>query len=388
MKKTDFDKRLMDDMSASMGRMSASENLYDDVMARAEGGRKRRSGHAWPVSVVAAVALAAALATGGTVYAVTNNTFFQKAWGGHGMGDGWTKPAPEIEGLVPDSYSQDFTSAINGDMPASITDAVEKVGYVAEHDGYRLTIDAVVVDANGSGAATFTLANPNGIDYNPDYGKPGELVFGEDSDLRLLEADYLNGDHANTYAYYDKDASTDTEVRGTIYFASFKTREGDMGSAGSGIRWYLGFSTKADGKRAAQGHEYDSYDAYTPVFTPTKVLPVRTLVDADGDVLTVTPISIAFVPAEEMVDTRESEMHRLSLTLDDGSEVVVLDDAEGVGNYYSHSLRDDGSSVVVSSRLIDPATVVGAKVTGCSVTWGVDPDPDEAPLDVKLSPTE
>lgn len=390
MKKIDFDKRLMDDMGASMGRMRASDDLYDDVMTRAEGGRKRRRGHARSVPVVAALALGLVLATGGTVYAVTNGAFFQRAWGGHGMGDGWTEPVdPKIEGLVPESYSQDFTSTIDDDMPANIADAVENVNYVAEHDGYKLTIDAVVVDANGSGAATFTLTNPGGIDYNPNYGWPGELVFGNGSDLRLLEAEYANGDHANTYAYYDKDTSTDTKVHGTMYFASFKTRDGNMGSAGAGIRWRLAFDTKVDGKRIAGGYEYDSYDAYTPVFKPTKVLPARTLTDSDGDVLTVTPISIVFAPAEEMVGARENEVYRLSLTLDDGREVVILDHAEGISNYYSHSWRDDaGSSVVVSTRLVDPATVVGAKAVGRTVVWDLEPEDGLEPLDVTLTSAE
>ena len=388
MKKTDFDKRLIEDMSASMGHMRASENLYDDVMARAEGGGKRRRGHAWPVPAVAALALVVALATGGTVYAVTNNTFFQKAWGGHGMGDGWRKPTDFKTKGLPDSYSQDFTSAIKGDMPASITDAVENVGYVAEHDGYKLTIGAVVVDANGSGAATFTLTNPNGIDYNQDYGSPGELVFDNDSELRMLVVKLADGTDMDAAPYYDRDSSTDTEVHGTLYFSAPATSSGDMVDLTSGIRWGLAFSVKADGDRAAQGHVYDSYDAYTEVFKPTKSLPARTFMDAEGDVLRVSPISTVFSIPKDAVGKREQEPYRMALILADGSEVVVIDNASGIGNAYSGTIIDETTTVFVMTRLIDPDDIVSVKVTGRAINWNVDPDPDLAPLDVTLAPAE
>ena len=388
MKRTDFDKRLVDDMSASMGCMRAPEDLYDDVMARAESGKKRRHGHAWSVSAVVALALLAVLATGGTVYAVTDGAFFREAWGGHGMGDGWTKPAPEIEGLVPDSYSQDFTSAIKGDIPASITDAVENVNYVVEYGGYKLTIESVVVDANGSGAATFTLMNPNGIDYNRDYGLPGELVFGDDSELRMLGVRLADGMDMDTELYFDRDSSTDTEVHGTVYFSARATSSGEAVDLASGIRWGLSFSVKADGDRAAQGYVYDNYDAYTEVFKPTKSLPARTFTDVEGDVLRVSPISAVFSIAKDLVGNREQGPYRLVLNLADGSEVVVIDNASGIGNAYAGTIINETTTLFVMTRLIDPDDIVSVKVAGLAVTWNVDPDPDLAPLDVTLTPAE
>ena len=388
MKKTDFDKRLMDDMGASMGRMRASDDLYDEVMARAESGKKQRRGHAWPISAVAALALVAVLATGGTVYAVTDGAFFREAWGGHGMGDGWMKPAPEIEGLVPDSYSQDFTSAIKGDIPASIVDAAESVDYVVEHDGYKLTIDAVVVDANGSGAATFTLTNPNGIDYNREYGSPGELVFGDDSDLRMLVARLTDGTDMDTEPYYDRDSSTDTEVHGTVYFSASAMSSDEAVDLESGISWGLSFNAKADDEGTSQGHAYDSYDAYTLVFKPTKSLPARTFTDAGGDVLRVSPISAVFSIAKETAGKREQEPYRLVLTLADGSEVVVKDGAAGIDNAYMGTIINETTTVFVMTRLVDPDDIASVSVSGHTVTWDLEPEGDLEPLDVTLTPAE
>lgn len=394
MKKTDFDKRLMDDMGASMGRMRASDDLYDGVMARAEGGGKRRHGHARSIPAVVVLALAAVLATGGTAYAVAHSDFFQRAWGGHGMGDGWTEPVdPGTEGLVPDSYSQDFTSAIGGEMPASFQDAVEDVGYVAEHDGYKLTIGAAVVDDNGSGAATFTLANPDGIGHDPDLGMPGELVFGSDSELRALDAKLADGTGMNTRSYYDRDTSTDTEIHGTLYFSAPATSSGELTNLESGIRWCLSFSTEAEGNRAAQGHVYDNYDAYTKVFKPTKTLPARTFTDAEGDTLRVSPISAVFSIAKETADKREQEPYRLVLNLADGSEVVVMDDASGIGNAYTATIVNETTTVLVMTRLVDPDDIVSISVSGRVATWDLEPEDDLVeddlePLDVTLTPAE
>ena len=389
MKKTDFDKRLMDDISASMGRLRAPEDLHDDVMARAGGGGKRRRGHAWPVSAVAALALVVVLATGGTAYAVAHSDFFQKAWGGHGMGDGWAKPADhDTRGLVPDSYSQDFTSAIGGEIPASFQDAVEDVGYVVECDGYKLTIGAVVVDDNGSGAATFTLTNPDGVDYNPEYGSPGMLVFGDDSELRMLVVKLADGTDMDAAPYYDRDSSTDTEIHGTVYFSAPATSSGEAVNLASGISWGLSFSVKADGDRAAQGHVYNNYDAYTEVFKPIKSLPARTFTDVEGDVLRVSPISAVFSIAKDSVGNREQEPYRLVLDLADGSEVVVIDNASGIGNAYAGTIINETTTAFVMTRLIDPDDIVSVQVTGFATAWNVDPDPDLAPLDVTLAPVE
>ena len=140
--------------------------------------------------------------------------------------------------------------------------SVEYAGRAVEARGYTLLVESVLVDDLGCGAATFTLSNPDGIKINPAYGVPGDAVFDDTSDLRLLRTTFGDDTSASDYVVYDAAASTDTEMRGTIYFNSWQ----DEGSIASGVKWILAFN---DGeaatdtfvpKKAAKSHEFKASD--------------------------------------------------------------------------------------------------------------------------------
>ena len=78
----------------------------------------------------------------------------------------------------------------------------------------------------------------------------------------------------------------------------------------------------------------------------------------------------------------------MAVTLADGSDVVVIDNASGIGNAYAGTIIDETTTVFVMTRLIDPDDIVSVKVAGFATAWNVDPDPDLAPLDVTLTPAE
>ena len=70
----------------AMESMHAADDLYDQVMARAEGSRRRRRGHALPVAAAVGLGLAGTLATVGIAGAIVtaDPLFFVHAWSDHG----------------------------------------------------------------------------------------------------------------------------------------------------------------------------------------------------------------------------------------------------------------------------------------------------------------
>ena len=127
-------------------------------------------------------------------------------------------------------YSRTFGTVDEGGLSDELKASVEYAGRAVEARGYTLLVESVLVDDLGCGAATFTLSNPDGIKINPAYGMPGDAVFDDTSDLRLLTTEFGDGTFASDYVVYDAEASTDTEMRGTIYFNSWQ----DAGSIASG----------------------------------------------------------------------------------------------------------------------------------------------------------
>lgn len=86
-------KRSRADMQGAFEGMHASEDMYEKVMARASH-RGRKRGGAPKIAVVATVALAAALAAGGTAYAVLGGGLLlprmgrPRAWSGEHVDGG------------------------------------------------------------------------------------------------------------------------------------------------------------------------------------------------------------------------------------------------------------------------------------------------------------
>lgn len=334
-------------LSEALSCMHAPDDLYENVVARAAGGRRHRHGHARPLMAVAAAALIGVLAMGGTAYAVVSSGFFQRAWGSQGNGDvvRWTMDTGH--GTL--RFNKKFGGVNPEDLSDSLADAVEPVGYAVKANGYTLTVENVLVDENGAGAATFTLENPDGVKYHPEYGAPGELVFnGEDTgdgDLALLRARWGGEQSAPSRATYDVDTATSTKLHGTIYFAA-----DNPDSVSKGISWVMGFNGKDGG-----------LDAATDVFRPTKYVPVHTFSDDEGHAVEVSPLAVMVDPdvslgAEPLVD-------HVSLQLANGKEIVVADDGSGALNYHTASILSDNTVAYTSSQLIDADSVTAVHLT-------------------------
>lgn len=370
-------------MRETLSCLHASDDTCDRVFARAAGRMRRRPGHARPLALVAVVTVACALVAGGAAYAVVNGNLFERAWGNHGRGEvtPWTH-----DGL---SFSRSYGMVDGDSVPAELSACAEEVGYTISAHGYTLSIGSLVVDENGCGAVDFVLTNPDGIDYNPEYGTPGELVFGDDSDLRGVglyfgEPDEVGiPDFPSHEAIYDEDASTDTEVRGTIYFASFK----GASSLEKGIRWEMSFA----GDVTDTGESSKSERVVTDAFIPSRGASSKPFAGEEGSIASLSPFSLVLDMDGDRDDIYEFSPDRVALQLGDGSEVVVQDMApdpetgESQINYYTASAPEDMSTTIFTlTQLVDVDDVVGVHVEGHSHMR----DGGEIPVDQVLAPTE
>lgn len=351
-----------------MESMHAADDLYDQVMARAEGSRRRRRGHALPVAAAVGLGLAGTLATVGIAGAIVtaDPLFFVHAWSDHGE-DG-SSEWDVYGGVNDDKYLYSVTRSYEGvgaeEASVDMASAVEGVGLSCELVGYTLTIYSMVVDSNCCGAATYTLANPDGVGYDPSYGAPGELVLnadtGSSSDdgLSVLQMLLPHDDgfgFADTCVMFDRDASSATEVHGTIYFGSF----GELDALLAGVSWQL----------AGHTGEWDSMvyiDSTTEEFKPSRVVEAKAYEDEGGARAYLSPMSLS-------IDVNSSERDeficdRVALRLADGSEHVVREGGEEttLNTYFSYLGKREGRDVItmVFTGLVDVSQVTGVTVSG------------------------
>ena len=216
--------------------VQADSDLADRVLNAAAGEPLRRKGHAKPLYVAVIGCLAGVLATGGVAYAVVNSSYFASAWGNHGNGESitWTQGGSSGTKYT---YTREFGDGI---APQSLEGSVQKVNLSVEGNGYTLDIHDMAIDKNGCGAVTFTLSNPNGVNYYKPAAETGELVlYGEEEGGVSTPSMNFGEEWADARCTIDKDTSSDTVINGTMYFASWN-RDRDLGHA---VTWNISWTS-------------------------------------------------------------------------------------------------------------------------------------------------
>lgn len=330
--------------------VQADSDLADRVIDAAAGEPLHRKGHAKPLYVAVIGCLAGVLATGGVAYAVINSSYFASAWGNHGNGDSitWTNGGSSGTKYT---YTREFGDGI---APQSLEGAVQEVDLSVEGNGYTLDIHEMAIDKNGCGAVTFTLSNPNGVNYYKPAAEIGELVlYGEEEQGIGIPGMNFGEEWADTRCTIDKDTSSDTVINGTMYFASMD-RERDLQRA---VTWNISW-TEGEGETAKQ------CEASTPEFSIGAYVSTKEL-HSDGSSLEISPFSI-----QTHIDDLgyEAVDHKLTVTYKDGSEQVIKDDAAGAYNFYVSLARENGENISVPTKLIDVDQVVSVTLEGTRCT--------------------
>lgn len=330
--------------------VQADSDLADRVIDAAAGEPLHRKGHAKPLNVAVIGCLAGVLATGGVAYAVINSSYFASAWGNHGNGDSiaWTNGGSSG---TENTYTREFGDGI---APQSLEGAVQEVNLSVEGNGYTLDIHEMAIDQNGCGAVTFTLSNPNGVNYYKPAAELGELVlYGEEEQGIGTPGMNFGEEWADTRCTIDKDTSSDTVINGTMYFASMD-RERDLQHA---VTWNIQW-TEGEGESARQ------FEASTPEFSVGAYVNTKEL-RSDDSSLEISPFSIQ-THIDDLGD--EAVDHKLTVSYKDGSEQVIKDDDAGAFNFYVSYARNSGENIWVPTKLIDVDQVVSVTLEGARYT--------------------
>lgn len=330
--------------------IQADSDLADRVLYAAAGEPLRRKGHAKPLYVAVVGCLVGVLATGGVAYAVVNSRYFASAWGNHGNGDSitWTNGGSSGTKYT---YTREFGDGI---APQSLEGAVQEVNLSVEGNGYTLDIHEMAIDQNGCGAVTFTLSNPNGVNYYKPAAETGELVlYGEEEQGIGTPSMNFGEEWADTRCTIDKDTSSDTVINGTMYFASWD-RERDLGHA---VTWNISWT---EGK----GEDAKVIEVSTPEFNVGAHVDTKEL-RSDDSPLEISPFSI-----QTHIDDLgyEAVDHKLTVTYKDGSEQIIEDDAAGAYNFYVSLTRNSGENISVPTKLINVDQVVSVTLEGTRYT--------------------
>lgn len=330
--------------------VQADSDLADRVLNAAAGEPLHRKGHAKPLYVAVIGCLAGVLATGGVAYAVVNSSYFASAWGNHGNGESitWTQGGSSGTKYT---YTREFGDGI---APQSLEGSVQKVNLSVEGNGYTLDIHDMAIDKNGCGAVTFTLSNPNGVNYYKPAAELGELVlYGEEEGGVSTPSMNFGEEWADTRCTIDKDTSSDTVINGTMYFASWN-RDRDLRHA---VTWNISWT---EGK----GEDAKVIEVSTPEFNVGAHVDTKEL-RSDDSPLEISPFSI-----QTHIDDLgyEAVDHKLTVTYKDGSEQIIEDDDAGAYNFYVSMARNSGENIWVPTKLIDVDQVVSVTLEGARYT--------------------
>ena len=336
--------------------IQADSDLADRVIDAAAGKPLRRKGHAKPLYVAVIGCLAGVLATGGVAYAVVNSSYFASAWGNHGNGDSinWTNGGSSGTKYT---YTREFGDGI---APQSLEGAVQEVNLSVEGNGYTLDIHEMAIDQNGCGAVTFTLSNPNGVNYYKPAAETGELVlYGEEEQGIGTPSMNFGEEWADTRCTIDKDTSSDTVINGTMYFASMDRERGFQHAVTWNISWTEG-----------EGEDAKPFEASTPEFSVGAYVDTNEL-RSDDSPLEISPFSIQTHIDDLGID---AVTKKLTVTYKDGSEQNIEDDDAGAFNLYFSYTRNSGENIWVPTKLIDVDQVVSVTLEGtrCTSTGGTE----------------
>lgn len=238
--------------------------------------------------------------------------------------------------------------AVDADtMQRLVGDYLSTVDAVVEAEGYTFSLQTFLIDENGSGFLTYTMSNPDGVDYQ-DVGY-GKVCTAKDP---VLFVGYAGSDHhMDTEVYLDTAASTGTELHLVAYFSDF------------------GFWHKGDDLVFAVAGQSGGDWGGTISITPRTYLPAATFTAESGDTVTVSALGIRIPnPAAAAGGVTDLVGDELVLHMADGTQYVVESEKDNIMNWVVGLCMADEDYRIIGSaysfnRMVDVDTVT-------SVTFG------------------
>ena len=289
-------------------------------------------------AVIALIAAALAVALSITAYAIGEHTgFFEQVFGDTGV---QSRDAYEVvaDDTKPNSgmVTVPAYERVSVDPDAAeelIGDQVQDVDQSFTMDGVTFTAESMVIDANGVGALTYTVSNPDGFpDMSGAYGETFPALMEMDEEIGyygeggvpLVSAQRDGEEHLiSPHTYLDSAASTDTQIRLTAYFWIYWGVE-----PGDELRLTLRKFTYNydepleiigdDGQLEGTEPSIDETEEHL-TFTVDDLVPAVTFTAEDGHTASVSPIGV-------VLDDWYDALQGLSLDYADGTEYVVKGD--------------------------------------------------------------
>lgn len=325
----------------AFGCLEPNAALDERIMAmtrRTQEASKPSWTHRVPARFAAAAALTVAL-VGSGAYAATQTNFFAMAFGDKGQESvAAHKVTDEVKGSTLMAPAREWVGVDPQEAEQLIGSYVQPVGQGLELNGYELTVHDVVMDANGLGVATYTLANPQGVGES-DAGY-GEVYMGPDAEVGDVFMRSTAGAVYDNRSVRDNSQSTKDELHAVFYFAS----PDGAPLADEALQWGL-LDLQTTGVLESGTTEGVSI---------AQTAPTRTFTAANGATVSFSALGLVLGGVED--DGYWDALQGLTLDLSDGSTYVVEDD--NTVNAVFGLGRANGETTMLFNRLIDPEAVV------------------------------
>ena len=268
------------------------------------------------------------------------------------FGDNISTEKPKME----DAFGNPI-EAPNMERPAvDLTEIEKQIGaYISDVDGVltignnTFTLEQFMVDETGSGALTWTVENPNGINYGDvGYGmvyfapkapfdEPAMYHYGADGTKKK------STDFSTALISKSEDG---TKLKLVSYFGTF-----DHYEIGDSFVWMV-----------SQNHREETQKIQ---ITPAEHIPTKTLTTADGLTLWIANHSIAF----DINSDSEFLTDKIVVNFKDGSQYCIADDDAKIYNLSEAFWRQSDEYryddlVYLFNRLIDTNEVSSVEVAG------------------------
>ena len=320
--------------------------------------------------LIAIVAVAALLVTGAV--AVSNGflrgasaepggDFLTESFGVKGLED--TQPKEIYE--AGKSWTQPGTewAPVDAETAAAIVgDSIVFIGKTYTMGDYTVTLDSYVMDDNGVGILTWTLAYPGGIPNVLHDENSGQFGFGVEDGLCEPALWTTEDEHINSRSVLNTELSTADKFHIVTYFGDAK----DV--VDSDLDMYLRLEERKWSEE--EEHDFEVVNEGKMLIEMGDVYLESVTLSGGEYTAHVSPLSIRF---EATFGEREGWVpDDLRIQYVEGSEFgteyVCEQDEPYMHNlifaYYDGDIKDYENLVKVFNRLIDPAQVASATISG------------------------
>ena len=284
-----------------------------------------------------AAALASAAALGTAAYAAIETNFFTVGFGSKGHED--------VEAHEETFYSKDGSDSFTAPQAGRtwyetdstvvedlLGDCVQQVNESVTVGDYTMTLESFAMDENDLGIAWVVVTCPKGFKYTTETGanEYGDPALSEDSEFRSIGLVWEEDRHPCCWPEVNEEFTTPTELHLLLHF--------DANPDGKDL-------TRLTWDMSVVGHEDD--EGVIVVEPPEKrVEAIQCISDESEFVVSVSPFGYVVDGHAVSQEYYEAVEEKALFTMNDGTELVALEDLEEL----------DGYSLVIDNRFFSMAS--------------------------------